>query len=79
MNNQSKSKAWAWVPSLYFTEGLPYAFVMIVSVVLYKKLDISNSEIEKSVLEIDNVKKWVSKSDIKKIIIVPNKIINIVS
>jgi len=42
-------------------------------------LDISNSEIEKSVLEIDNVKKWVSKSDIKKIIIVPNKIINIVS
>ena len=45
MNNQSKSKAWAWVPSLYFTEGIPYAFVMIVSVVLYKKLDISNSEI----------------------------------
>ena len=45
MNNQSKSKAWAWVPSLYFAEGLPYAFVMIVSVVLYKKLDISNSEI----------------------------------
>ena len=30
-------------------------------------------------LEIDNVKKWVSKSDIKKIIIVPNKIINIVN
>ena len=45
MSNQLKSKAWAWVPSLYFAEGLPYAFVMIVSVVLYKKLDISNSEI----------------------------------
>ena len=35
--------------------------------------------IEKSVLEIENIKKWVSKADIKKIIIVPNKIINIVS
>ena len=45
MKNQSKSKVWSWVPSLYFTEGLPYAFVMIVSVVLYKKLNISNSEI----------------------------------
>ena len=31
--------------SLYYAEGLPYAFVMIVSVVMYKKLDISNSEI----------------------------------
>jgi leucyl-tRNA synthetase len=42
-------------------------------------LDIHNSEIEKSILENENVKKWVKKSDIKKIIIVPNKIINIVS
>ena len=42
-------------------------------------LDLPKSEIEKSVLEIENVKKWVSKADIKKIIIVPSKIINIVS
>ena len=42
-------------------------------------LDLTKSEIEKSVLEIENVKKWVSKADIKKIIIVPSKIINIVS
>jgi len=42
-------------------------------------LDLSKSEIEKGVFEIDNVKKWVSKKDVKKIIIVPNKIINIVS
>ena len=40
-----KNKSWFWVPSLYYTEGLPYAFVMIVSVVMYKKLNISNSEI----------------------------------
>ena len=42
-------------------------------------LDLSKSEIEKGVFEIENVKKWVSKKDVKKIIIVPNKIINIVS
>ena len=40
-----KNKSWFWVPSLYYTEGLPYAFVMIVSVVMYNKLNISNSEI----------------------------------
>ena len=42
-------------------------------------LDLPKSEIEKSVLEIENVKKWVTEANIKKIIIVPNKIINIVS
>ena len=42
-------------------------------------LDLSKSEIEKGVFEIENVKKWVNKKDVKKIIIVPNKIINIVS
>ena len=41
----SNHKEWSWVPSLYFAEGLPYAFVMIVSTILYKKLDISNTEI----------------------------------
>ena len=45
MNTYTKTKRWSWVPSLYFAEGLPYAFVMIVSVVLYKKLNISNTEI----------------------------------
>ena len=35
----SNLKEWSWVPSLYFAEGLPYAFVMIVSTILYKKLD----------------------------------------
>ena len=36
---------WAWVPSLYFAEGIPYVVVMTVSVIMYKKLGISNSEI----------------------------------
>ena len=42
-------------------------------------LDLDNKEIERSVVEIENVKKWITKDKIKKIIIVPNKIINIVS
>ena len=34
-----------WVPSLYFGEGIPYVIVMMVSVIMYKRLDISNTEI----------------------------------
>lgn len=40
-----KRSPWAWIPSLYFAEGLPYVVVMTLSVVLYKRLDISNTEI----------------------------------
>ena len=36
---------WAWVPSLYFAEGLPYVAVMTVSLILYKQLGLSNTEI----------------------------------
>ena len=45
MTNKNKAISWSWVPSLYYAEGLPYAFVMIVYVVMYKKLNISNAEI----------------------------------
>lgn len=37
--------AWAWVPILYFTQGLPYVMVVTVSVIMYKKLGISNADI----------------------------------
>jgi len=37
--------AWAWVPTLYFAQGLPYALVVTVSVIMYKKLGISNADI----------------------------------
>ncbi|MCL3781902.1 MFS transporter [Prolixibacteraceae bacterium JC049] len=36
---------WAWIPSLYFAEGLPYVVVMTVAVIMYKRLDISNTDI----------------------------------
>jgi len=36
---------WTWVPSLYFAQGIPYVVVMTVSVIMYKRLGISNSDI----------------------------------
>src|SRR4030042_916530 len=36
---------WVWVPSLYVAEGIPYVMAMTVSVVLYKRLGISNTDI----------------------------------
>ncbi len=36
---------WFWVPSLYYAEGIPYVIVMTVSVIMYKRLDISNTDI----------------------------------
>jgi PAT family beta-lactamase induction signal transducer AmpG len=36
---------WAWVPSLYIAEGIPYTMAMTVSVVLYKRLGVSNTDI----------------------------------
>src|SRR5512137_1336140 len=36
---------WAWIPTLYLAEGLPYVAVMTVSVILYKGLGLSNTDI----------------------------------
>src|SRR6516162_3770855 len=37
--------AWAWIPTLYFSQGIPYVIVMTMSVVMYKRLGISNTDI----------------------------------
>ncbi|MDA3833368.1 MAG: hypothetical protein PF495_08220 [Spirochaetales bacterium] len=36
---------WSWVPSLYFAQGIPYVIAMTVSVIMYKRLGISNADI----------------------------------
>ena len=36
---------WAWVPTLYFAEGVPYVAVMTISVIIYKRLGLSNADI----------------------------------
>ncbi len=41
----SQRSPWAWVPSLYFAQGIPYVVVMSVSVVMYKRLGVSNTDI----------------------------------
>jgi PAT family beta-lactamase induction signal transducer AmpG len=40
-----KRSPWAWIPTLYFAEGLPYVAVMTISVMMYKRLGISNADI----------------------------------
>ena len=40
-----KRSPWAWIPSLYFAEGLPYVVVMTLSVIMYKRLGVSNTDI----------------------------------
>ncbi|WP_370464140.1 MFS transporter [Duncaniella muris] len=34
-----------WIPTLYFAQGLPYVAVMTISVIMYKRLGISNTDI----------------------------------
>ena len=40
-----KTSPWAWIPTLYFAQGLPYVAVMTISVIMYKRLGISNTDI----------------------------------
>lgn len=45
MKNTTKRNPWAWIPTLYFAQGLPYVAVMTISVIMYKRLGISNTDI----------------------------------
>ena len=40
-----RNRPWAWVPTLYFAEGLPYAIVMTLTVVMYKKMGLTNAQL----------------------------------
>jgi MFS transporter, PAT family, beta-lactamase induction signal transducer AmpG len=43
--NTSKKNPWIWVATLYLTEGIPYVLIITVSVIMYKKLGVDNSDI----------------------------------
>lgn len=45
MEKISARNPWAWIPTLYFAQGLPYVAVMTLSVIMYKRLGISNTDI----------------------------------
>ena len=40
-----KTSPWAWVPTLYFAQGLPYIAVMTISLIMYKRMGISNADV----------------------------------
>jgi PAT family beta-lactamase induction signal transducer AmpG len=43
MSGPKHISPWRWVPTLYVAEGLPYALVTAVSLVVYKNLGVSNA------------------------------------
>ena len=45
MEKKAFRNPWAWVPTLYFAEGVPYSIAMSVSLIMYKKMGISNTDI----------------------------------
>lgn len=45
MEKTKQGSGWRWIPSLYFVQGLPYVMVMTVSVIMYKRLGLSNTDI----------------------------------
>lgn len=45
MSKSTQRTPWIWIPSLYMTEGIPYIVIIVVSVIMYKKLGVSNSDI----------------------------------
>jgi MFS transporter, PAT family, beta-lactamase induction signal transducer AmpG len=45
MAMQTSRSPWAWIPTLYFGQGIPYVVVMTLSVIMYKNLGLSNTDI----------------------------------
>jgi len=45
MSKNSSRSPWVWIPTLYFAEGLPYVVAMTVSVIMFKRMGISNADI----------------------------------
>src|SRR2546426_3181004 len=41
----ARRNPWAWIPSLYFAQGIPYVVVMTLATVMYKNLGLSNTDI----------------------------------
>ena len=44
-NKQTNIKVWLWLPTIYFTRGLPYVIVFLVSLVFFNRMGQSNSTI----------------------------------
>ncbi len=42
---KNPSNPWLWIPSLYFSQAIPYVVVMTLSVIMYKNSGFSNTDI----------------------------------
>lgn len=40
-----KTSPWAWIPTLYFAEGLPNVVVTALSIVMYMQMGLSDAEV----------------------------------
>lgn len=45
MSKATKRNPWAWIPTLYFAQGIPYFAVNMISVMMFKRLGMSNTDI----------------------------------
>lgn len=45
MKNRGHLTPWAWIPTLYFAEGLPYVIVNTISVTMFKRMGMSNADV----------------------------------
>lgn len=45
MSRKTHRNPWAWIPTLYFAQGLPYVAVNVITVIMFKRLGISNTDI----------------------------------
>ena len=43
---RNKRNPWAWIPTLYFAEGLPNVIVTALSVVMYMQMGLTDAEAE---------------------------------
>ena len=41
----ASTNPWAWIPTLYFAQGIPYVVVMTLSVIMYKNMGVNNTDI----------------------------------
>ena len=45
VNSEKHISPWVWVPTLYFTEGIPYFLVNSISVMLFAKMGVPNDQL----------------------------------
>ncbi|MBQ3717193.1 MAG: MFS transporter [Paludibacteraceae bacterium] len=45
MKGENRISPWVWVPTLYFTEGIPYFLVNSISVMLFAKMGVPNDQL----------------------------------